>query len=184
MAAINRAHAAAILSRFVVTTGDEFQGLLHDPTVLPDLLWTIDSRLDADSARVGIGYGRLETPLKTEAIGMDGPAWHHARSAIERAERESRLGGVFEGFENQRDDAVLNGFARLVHALWTRLSKKQRLTVEALRSSTPQHVLARRWRLTKQAVSARARSANWETIQEGENGWRAALAPFAIPYPR
>jgi len=161
----------------VVTAGDEFQGLLRDGRVIPDILWDLDSGINGIPVRVGLGCGTLETALKEWAVGMDGPVWHRARAAIEKAKLGRRMGGVFYGF-GQRYDAVLNGLARLMRDLRSRLSSKQLQTVRALRDGDSQVALAEHLGITKQAVSKRARSAGWDAYREGEDSFRLVLSEF------
>lgn len=76
-----------ITSKFLITLGDEFQGLLHNPEVIPEIVWLIEKTMLSVKIRIGIGKGTLSTSVKNEALGMDGPVWHHARSAIKKSEK-------------------------------------------------------------------------------------------------
>jgi hypothetical protein len=177
LAALNDRYRDAILAKFVVTAGDEFQGLLKDARVIADILWDLEPGAVRIKLRVGIGLGTLETALKRFAVGMDGPVWHRARGAIELARAGRRMGGVFHGF-GEREDGVLNGLARLLHALRSRLSPKQLPIIQALRKGASQVNVARRLRLTKQAVNNRSRSAAWGAYREGEEALRGVLSDF------
>jgi hypothetical protein len=175
---LNHRHTKAILARFVVTTGDEFQGLLSDGTVIPDLIWTLDKHLRTRiDVRIGIGHGVLDTPLKKEAIGMDGPVWHNARAAIVEAKQKNRLGGVFRGFP-EPDETILNGVARLLHKMRQDLTQKQFMIVDKLRGAPNQSAIADALKISKQVVSKQALAAGFEAYREGETAWRAALKTF------
>src|SRR2546429_4837551 len=108
---LNKKYAKDILAKFVITLGDEFQGLLLSATPVPDLMWDIDQRFTDRDLRVGVGFGVLTTPIQEEAINVDGPALYNARAAIENARRKRSLGGVFFGFGEA--DQVMNGIAHL-----------------------------------------------------------------------
>ena len=170
---INTEFRRTVLARFVVTLGDECQGILHDTTVLPDLLWRFDE-FESRKLRVGIGRGVLYTPVGRDAINIDGPALHRARGAIERAKKDRLLGGVFEGF-GQDHDSVFNGFARLLHHHRANLSDQQREVVAHLRSGLNQTQTAEKMEVTKQAVSLYAARAGWEAYSEGEQAFKTAL---------
>src|SRR5262252_6237974 len=71
---LNREYGDSLASKFAITLGDEFQGLLTTSTVLPDLIWLIEERFSDRKVRVGIGLGTLDTPLQAHAINIDGPA--------------------------------------------------------------------------------------------------------------
>jgi hypothetical protein len=175
---LNRRHTRAILATFVITTGDEFQGLLSDGTAIPDLIWTMDKHLRTRiDVRIGIGHGVLDTPLKKEAIGMDGPVWHNARAAIIEAKQKSRLGGVFRGFPEPAE-TILNGIARLLHKMRHDLTQKQFMIVDRLRGAPNQSAVADAMKISKQVVSKQALAAGFEAYREGETAWRAALKPF------
>lgn len=173
---LNKRHSKFVLARFVITTGDEFQGLLSAATPIPDLLWEMEQELRV-TLRVGIGLGTLLTPLhRSAAVGMDGPAWHQARDAIMAAKKRKKLGGVFVGFD--KDDPLLNGLARLLRHFRDSLVPSQRQTLARLRSLQKQSALVGDLAPTKQAVHERVKSASWPVYQEGEAAFRAALSAY------
>jgi hypothetical protein len=178
-AAINHRYRRAIAARFLVTLGDEFQGVLKRAEILPDLIWHIERTLANTEVRIGIGFGTLNPPLKPVALGMDGSAFHAARAAIERARKRKLQGGLFLGF-GETDDLVLNGFARLLRLVRQRLSKAQVHTLTLLRQGRTQAQIAKELRISRQAVSKSAKGVGWEAFLEGERGWAAALKPFDV----
>jgi len=179
VATLNHKYKHALVARFVVTLGDEFQGLLSDALVLPDLLWDMHYKFDMRQLRVGIGFGTIDTPIGKDAINVDGPALHHARNAIDIAKKEKLLGGVFDGFGATYDPAF-NGFARLLQHHRARLKPQQRKVIALLRQSLTQTAIADELGITRQAVSLYAAAAGWQAYREGEAGWRALLAQFSF----
>src|SRR5579872_3047227 len=177
VAYLNQKYKKALLARFVVTLGDEFQGLLSDACIIPDLLWDMDYKFETRVLRAGIGLGTIDTPIGRDAINIDGPALHQAREAIEVSRKEKLLGGVFLGFGEPYDPAF-NGFARLLHRHRSRLKRQQRRVIEQLRRSLTQAAVAEQMGVSRQAVSLYAGAAGWEAYREGENGWCALLAQF------
>jgi SatD family (SatD) len=175
IASLNRKYRKAILARFVVTLGDEFQGLLSDAGIIPDLLWDMQYGFQLRALRVGVGFGTIDTPISRNAINIDGPALHFAREAIEMAKKDKLMGGVFVGF-GQKYDLAFNGFARLLHYHRSRLKRQQRRVIELLRQSLTQTAIAEKMGVSRQAVSLYAAAAGWEAYREGEDGWRALLA--------
>lgn len=67
---------------FQRTAGDEFQGLLDTPTTAIDALATL---LRDDRWHIGVGLGTVETPLPTQSREGRGPAYVHAREAVNTA---------------------------------------------------------------------------------------------------
>lgn len=80
---INMTYAENIASQFVVTLGDEFQGLLFDISRLLEIIDVILFEMYPITLRIGVGIGPITTEIKPEvALGADGPAYHQARNAI------------------------------------------------------------------------------------------------------
>lgn len=71
-----------LLLAFERTVGDEFQGVLDDPEVLPRVVETL---LRDDAWNIGIGVGPIEEPLPDHARAGRGPAYLHARDAVTAA---------------------------------------------------------------------------------------------------
>lgn len=178
-AALNDRYRRAIAARFLVTLGDEFQGVLKQADIIPDLIWTIEASLAKAEVRIGLGFGTVNPPFKPVALGMDGSAFHAARQAIELARKRRLQGGLFVGF-GETDDLVLNGFARLARHVRQELTTGQMRALTLLRQGRTQAAVAKALRLSPQAVSKRARGAGWDALLEGERGWAAALKPFDV----
>ena len=177
---LNGTYEEALLSRFTITIGDEFQTLLHTAEPLADLLWDLESALPEVELRIGIGHGKLDTELKQEAVGMDGPVWHQARDAVEQAKRESLGGGVFRGFKNA-DDEVLNGMARLLYHVRSQWTDRQKSVIRLLRDPTTasQTEVARRLKLSRQAVHNRLKSTGWSAWSDAEKAFRQVLSQYS-----
>lgn len=178
-ATINKRYRRAVAARFLVTLGDEFQGVLKRAEILPDLIWDMERSLPNADVRIGIGFGTLNPPFKPVALGMDGSAFHAARQAIELARKHKLQGGLFAGF-GETDDLVLNGFARLLRDVRQQLTKGQLYTLTLLRQGRTQAQIATELRISRQAVSKRAKGASWDAFLEGERGWTAALKAFDV----
>lgn len=171
---LNQRFKVAVAARFVITTGDEFQGLLHDATVIPDMVWLIESEFRNRDFRLGFGFGKLHTPIQPAALNIDGPVLHHARAAIDLAGRRRLLGGVFEGFGNH--DAVLTGFAQILRHTRERMTPKQFQVLNLLRQGNTQMDTATKLHISKQGISHHAIAAGWESYRLAECGWKAALS--------
>jgi len=178
LAQLNKRYRRALLSNFVITIGDEFQALLRDPEVIPDLAWELDGKLAGVEVRIGVGFGKIYTPLRPTAIGMDGPAFHNARDAINSAAKEGWLGGVFLGF-SRPGDQILNGFARALQRHRAGMTDRQREVAALLRSGKTNKQVAETLGITKQAVGDHVKTMGWEEYSLTEVGWRAALGVFS-----
>lgn len=174
---LNHAYKPAILSQFLITTGDEFQGLLKDGSVIPDIIWELENDLGAVSFRLGVGCGRLDTELRDSAIGMDGPVWHRAREGVHSARILRRFGGVFVGF-GELEDPVLNGLSRLLRHIRERFTTKQRDIANLLRSDSRQTEIAHQLHVSRQVISKQVKTTGWDAYEEGEAAWRLMLQRF------
>lgn len=84
LAGVNRASAAHLLSPATVTLGDEYQAVYGDAGSLFADLWSVMRQVHPHRIRFSLGLGGLDTPVnRRQAIGMDGPAFHRARAAME-----------------------------------------------------------------------------------------------------
>lgn len=89
---INKAYAKDISSKFIITLGDEFQGLLCSGANVMNIILELERKMYPVKIRFGVGVGGITTGINNEmAIGADGPGYYKARSAIEYLkEKEKR----------------------------------------------------------------------------------------------
>jgi hypothetical protein len=174
IAQLNFRYRDALVSEFTITLGDEFQCILSNPAVLPDLIWDLARVQDLPRFRLGIGFGRIDTIIPPQAVNLDGPALHNARAAIEQAKTEKTFGGVFCGF-GETTDIVANGIARLLQFHLSKRSPTQLRILDLLRAGNSQVEIAKIIRRTPQAVNARKTAAGWESWQAGEQALRRIL---------
>lgn len=87
---INADFSGAIAARFIITLGDEFQGLMHasggdaKANALAAAVRIVDA-LHPVRLRIAVGVGKMSTLIFPEgAIGADGEAFHNARRCIEQ----------------------------------------------------------------------------------------------------
>lgn len=85
---INKRHEEKILSRFVITLGDEFQGVLANGSEVMPIVLEIERGMFPVKIRFGIGIGNITTDINpNRSIGADGPGYYKARQAIEELKR-------------------------------------------------------------------------------------------------
>lgn len=169
---INESFAQAIASRFVLTVGDEFQGLLASADPIVQILASLRSPIHPVELRFGIGVGPISTPLQPEALGMDGLCFHSARTALERADQrvtpvEVEAGTVQEPFSTY---ALLYGALR---GLWT---QRQRQIIDLAMSGLAGKKIAARLSISPPAVTQHLRAARWNEVKVATSSWQHALA--------
>jgi hypothetical protein len=74
-----------LISPYTITLGDEFQAVYKKADYVFVHMLQILAELHPVSVRFSLAVGRIDTSInKEQAIGMDGPAFHEARSGIEK----------------------------------------------------------------------------------------------------
>lgn len=131
---INKKYKAVIASKFMITLGDEFQGLLCQGKDVIDIIEEIQQEMYPVQIRFGIGIGEISTDINPEmSIGADGPGYYKARAAIEwlkDSEQRSKVqaSDIRIEIENDRYSAtkLLNTILVLMTAISNNWSDRQR----------------------------------------------------------
>lgn len=174
VATINKEFKNEIASKFLVTIGDEFQGLLITPSQSYQLVRRFQDLIEPVSFTFGIGIGTLATPLNPkEAIGMDGDCFYRARTAIQKAKKGKRK--VLYDFDDPAS-VLVNAVVTSLDAQWRLLNNTQRKILQLRKSNLTQFAVGKKLRITKQAVSKAMTAA---TIREMEQSVEALETFFA-----
>ena len=88
---VNQVYCADIPANFIITLGDEFQGLLKCNAHLFDMIRYIQREMYPVRLRFGVGLGKINTNILFEAaMGADGPAYYAAREMIEQLRKQEK----------------------------------------------------------------------------------------------
>lgn len=152
-----------LLVPFDRTVGDEVQAVLTDPTLAVDL--ALDLLRDGGWS-VGIGLGPVDHPLPAASREASGPAFVHARDAVERAKTKGLAVplAVDAGPDPEPADAARDAEAvlRLLGAVAARRTDAGWEAVDTLaRVGGSQKDVARTLGVSDQAVSQRLRAGLW-----------------------
>jgi len=172
ISSINKTFGQSIASRFVLTVGDEFQGLLASEDQIVEILASLRSAIHPVELRFGIGVGRISTPLRPEALGMDGTCFHNARSALERAEKRGTPVEV-EGGKLPEPFSIYALLYGALRSLWT---QRQRQVIDLAMSGMEGKRIASRLSISPPAVTQHLGAARWKEIEAATHSWRQALA--------
>ena len=90
---VNSIYNNDISAKFLITLGDEFQGLLEITAPILEIIKYIQREIYPIKLRFGVGIGNVSTLINHEAaIDADGPAFYAAREMIEfLREQEKKL---------------------------------------------------------------------------------------------
>jgi len=161
LAALAPDGGAGVVRGFERTVGDEVQGVLDDGDAVVELTLHL---VRTGGWSVGIGVGPVDEPLPFSTRAGSGPAFVHARAAVERAKTRTRpVPLAVEGAHPGRAadaEAVLT----LIGALTTRRTAAGWAVIDALVAAGKagtQETVADQLGITQQAVSQRLRAAMW-----------------------
>lgn len=123
LSTINERYEEAISAKFMITLGDEFQGLLCAGGPVLDIIEEIKREMYPIQIRFGIGVGTITTDINSEmAIGADGPGYYNARTAIEmikQNEKKNMSQSADVRIEMQGDDIQLSLTLNVIFSLMT-----------------------------------------------------------------
>ena len=114
---VNGAYSGGIAARFLITLGDECQGLMLATGDPVSAALDIIHAMRPYEIRFAIGFGGMDTPIDPgAAIGADGAAFHRARACVEAMKTRH-----FARLRFSTGNAELDGAANTVAALCDRL---------------------------------------------------------------
>lgn len=183
LAAVEEANeklARLVVAKFVVTHGDEFQGLL-DIAGAAQFITVYElfaDRLRPARLRLALGVGGVATALQPLAIAMDGPAWHLAKSALDEATaKELPLCVALPSpFLTKQTNLLLRAIGEIANT-WRPSHHKAMALIGEGRS---QEQAAKELQITQGAVSQRLKHARWRTYQELRAGVEELLTEAAV----
>lgn len=166
IARINNHHKTKMVSPLTVTLGDEFQGVFSTAEGLFTLVHEIQVEFGEVRLRFAMGIGSIVTEINPEqAIGMDGPAFHRAREAMEFAKKKKRTFS-YSGPENSA--ALTN---QMLHWIGLTLDKwkQDRLAILLLKlQGLNQKEIAGKVSMTQPAVSQTLTQPRIKAVIESE----------------
>ena len=124
---VNEEFESGIAANFLITLGDEFQGLLHVKAGVSPLraALRILDLMHPVRIRIAIGGGTMSTEInRMQALGADGEAFHRARKCMEQiraSERRANSSIRIQTGDESRDNAVnaIIMLAFTIRRVWT-----------------------------------------------------------------
>ena len=179
---VNQLYTDYIVSDFLITLGDEFQGLLRPNAPLYEIISRVVEGINTEQdknklveVRFGIGLGRILTDIKKVALGMDGPAFHYARIALDLGHSKKGHAIVFRGEPStilEQDETTINtllGLLAVTRKFWIHKAGKFNEILPYLRENKNQSDIANLLKCTQPFVSKQVASAYWNDIKELES---------------
>lgn len=169
---LNATLLAEVVVPLKLTAGDEAQGLLDDPEVSLDIIIRLSDAVFPARISWGLGRGGLATELVDDVAMLDGPCFHRAREAVERAKRSSEWLAV-RGLP-EPDGRVLAGLMNLIGAIRSGWTPRQAEVVQEARTKKQVRV-AEELGVHRSTISRTLSSASYGPVIEGEEAARALL---------
>lgn len=186
---INEIYCVDISAKFIITLGDEFQGLLYRSDHLFDIVNYIQREMYPVMLRFGIGIGEISTDIFYEAaIGADGPAYYAAREAMEELRvQEKKIKKQAADIQisayniNCFEIAEMNTILALMKIIENGWSDKQRYTIwDMAKNGGSQEECAKRMNTTQSTVARRLADGNYVTYKRTKNTIEEALKRFGV----
>lgn len=171
---VNEAYVADISAKFIVTLGDEFQGLLESIEHLLDIIRYIQREMYPVRLRFGIGLGEISTNIFSgAAIGADGSAYYAARKMIEQLRGEEKklkkqaADIQLSIYDKERFEITeINTVLALMKVIENGWSEKQRFTIwDMAQNGGSQEECAKRMDTTQSTVARRLADGNFLTYE-------------------
>jgi hypothetical protein len=115
---INENFKESIEAPFMITRGDEFQGVLKDMKSAFEIMLEFERLLFPLNLRYGMGKGNINKMGSSVTVEMDGPAFHYARTAIMQIKKKKQYISCVMGDESF--DLLINNIFSLMHAIKSR----------------------------------------------------------------
>jgi hypothetical protein len=115
---INENLKDCIEAPFTITRGDEFQGVLNNSGYIMPVLLEFERLLFPLNLRYGVGVGQIHRMGSDLPLEMDGPAFHRASEALQRAKKKKKQ-MIFKS-EQDQTDLLVNTVFMLMYSIKSR----------------------------------------------------------------
>jgi hypothetical protein len=138
------------------------------------LVRTLEEALYPRRMRVAVSYGDVDVEPGGKAVAaMDGPAFHLASAELTGLKSSAYLFSLRSGHPSDALASALFNQLLLPTYRWT---PRQRKIVRTYRELSRQQAVAKKLRISQQAVSQALRSVDWSAFKESETRLETFLA--------
>ena len=115
---MNENFEKSIEAPFMITRGDEFQGVLKEMKTAFEITLEFERLLFPLNLRYGIDIGSIDKMGSTITVEMDGPAFHRARTALVQVKKKKQYISCIT--ESKSLDLLINNIFSLMYAIKSR----------------------------------------------------------------
>jgi len=172
---INGKYEKDISSKFLITLGDEFQGLLHVGHHVLSIIEEIQRALYPVKIRFGVGVGNIVTDINPDmALGADGPGYYKAREAINflkqnEQKKKSHASDIRIEADGENDTTIilLNTILSLLSVIKESWSDRQREIIwDVLTHQDGQRKSAERLHIAQSSIQRGLMKGNYYAYKE------------------
>lgn len=164
----------AFASNPTLTLGDEFQMLFKNAAYVIPCIELLKQRIDPIQIRFGIGFGDILTDIDPyQSIGADGPAYWHARRAIDNVKLHKDTDILFYSAFLTTDNLIneifkflfiqKSSFTPSQHKFWIDIFDDYYL------QNIKQYQLAEKLGVQTQSISAKLKAMHYKQILHAHN---------------
>ena len=172
---INQDYKDDISSKFIITLGDEFQGLLKTGKNVIRIVEQIQLNMHPIAIRFGIGIGAVTTDINYDmSIGADGPAYYKAREAIEYLKGNELKNKTYVSDIRLEVDEDTNEIADMINTILSLLTvlkenwtdRQREIILDFIKNQDSQKKTAKRLGIVQSTVQRGLKSGNYYTYKE------------------
>lgn len=153
-----------LVSPYTITLGDEFQAVYQKADLIFRDFISILAKTYPERIRFSLGIGTIDTQINTrKAIGMDGAAFHYARSGINELKKSENI-FIIKGLQKNND--LLNQILFLISHVSNKWGKTRYRVLEMLFDNKQKKEMSKKLAISDKAVYKNVHSGALETIQK------------------
>lgn len=167
---INRKYEQDISAKFMLTLGDEFQGLLCKGENVVYIIEEIQNKIYPVEIRFGIGIGAITTDINADMpFEADGPGYYKARSAIDFLKQNERRNKSYitdirieideDQFLQVKPLNTIFSLLTIIKKQWT--TRQREIIWDFMRYQDNQEKCAKRLGITQSSVQRSLTSGNY-----------------------
>lgn len=170
---INQSYDEIIAANFMISLGDEFQGLICQQEKVFDIINDIEMNMFPIKIRFGIGVGKIDTDiLKHNTLEIAGPAYYNARKSIsilnERKKSYEKIltnAIIDSGDQFKTQDELINSILSLIYISKSKWKKNYVNVIKLyIKNNYNQYDAARILGVQQPAISKTLNNSNFYTI--------------------
>ncbi len=175
---INQSYDDIIAANFIISLGDEFQGLLCQQEKVFEIINDIEMNMFPIKIRFGIGVGKIDTDiLKNNTLEIAGPAYYNARKSISILNKKKKNyekivtnAIINSGEQWDTQDELINSILSLIYISKSKWTKNAVNVIKTyIKNNYNQYDVAKELGVQQPAISKTLKNCYFYTINHSYN---------------